>query len=128
MSLHINDIKVFYDRGEYTYRDEVRMEKLPENHIFDEDLSVRINREMVIEHNNKVDEYKVFKREKQAELDRRLAADVVAYIKEYYHLTDYQARLVESKVYEDYHSFMYDYFCHIDIFAEFAEELLATDE
>ena len=128
MSLHINDIKVFYDRGEYTYRDEVRMEKLPENHIFDEDLSVRINREMVIEHNNKVDEHKVFKREKQAELDKQLTEDVIAYIKEYYPLNERQARIIENKVYTEYHSFMYDYFSYIDTFAEFAEELLDTNE
>lgn len=126
MSLHISDIKVFYDRGEYTYREDLKnkIEKLPDNYIFDEELSVRVNREMLIEHNNKVDEYKTFKREKQAELDKQLTEDVVEYIKEYYNLSDKQARMVEQWVYREYHSFMYDYFQYVDTFAEFADDLV----
>ena len=46
------------------------------------------------------------------------------YIKEYYELTDKQARIVQAWVYREHHSFMCDYFSYIDTFAEFADDLI----
>lgn len=130
MALHINEIKEFYNRGQYTYCDPAGRGKtrLPEDYIFDEDLSVKRNRELVAEHNNEVERYKRVKREKQAELDRQLTEDVVAYIKEYYDLTEAQARLVEMWVYREKHAFMCDYFESIDTFAEFADDVVNLRE
>lgn len=126
MGLTINDIRELYDKGHYTYREELVSpgHKLSDNYIFDEELSVRRNREMVLEHNKSVDEYIALKHKKQAELDKELAEDIVSYITEYYSLTDRQARVVERFVYQEHHSFMCDYFSYIDTFAEFAETII----
>ena len=125
MGLHISDIRDFYDKGHYTYKTaEVIPSKFMPDHVFDENLSVKRNREMVVEHNQKVDELKQTKSAKQAELNKKLTEDVVEYIKEYYELTDRQARIVEGFTYREKHAFMSDYFSGIDTFAEFADILV----
>ena len=129
MGLHINDIRQLYNNGEYTVKYDIGSErKLPDTHIFDEELSVKRNREMVLEHNQKIDELKAAQRQKQLELDKALTEDVVSYIKENYELTDKQAHIVEQWVYREHHSFMCDYFSYIDTFADFAERLLGSKE
>ena len=135
MGLHITDIQENYSTGKYTiaynYPGEFpneAMTELPADYVFDENLSVKRNREMVIEHNDKVEQYKKLKREKQSELDRKLTEDVISYIIENYELTPVQARLVELWVYNEKHHYMNDYFANIDIFAEFAEDLLGLSE
>lgn len=129
MGLHISDIQDFYNRGHYTYvPEEAIPAKLMPDHVFDENLSVKRNREMVVEHNQRVDELKAIKSERQAELNKKLTEDVVEYIKEYYDLTDRQARTVEGWVYKEKHSFMHDYFYSIDSFAEFADILVNPEE
>lgn len=132
MSYFIEDIKENYQKGLYTvssaYYPEFRSGELtkilPENYVFDEELSVKRNRELVAEHNQKVVDINNKKREKQRELDKKLADDVVNYILENYSLTDGQARIVEKRVYTEYHSCMYDYFTYIDTFAQFADDLV----
>jgi hypothetical protein len=128
--LDLNDIRELYNEGHYTYRDPIGRDRvrLPEDYVFDENLSVKRNREMVKEHNDEVERFKLIKREKQAELDRQLTEDVVAYIKEYYDLTEGQARLVEMFVYREHHSFMCDYFSYIDTFADFADDIANIKE
>lgn len=135
MGLHISDIQENYDTGKYSvgynypgeFPEDV-MKKLPADHVFDEELSVKRNREMVIEHNDKVDQLRVRKRSLQADLDRKLTEDVVKYIEENYDLTSAQARIVEMWVYREKHSFMGDYFSSIDTFAEFADDIANLKE
>lgn len=123
--LCIEDIRKAFESGMYTAaKAEGPDQKLPDNYIFDEDLSVRKNREMVAAHNQKVAELKALRQKNQALLNKKLTDDVVAYIVEYYDLTDYQARLVESWVYTEKHSFMCDYFSSIDSVAELASNLV----
>jgi hypothetical protein len=126
VALHINDIRKLYNEGHYTYKDSTNCDKrrLPEDYVFDENLSVKRNREMVKEHNDEVEHFKRIKQSRQADLDRKLTEDVVAYIKENYNLTEAQARLVEMFTYQEKHSFMCDYFNYIDTFAEFADDIV----
>lgn len=134
--MSIDEIKDDYNKGHYTvssaYYPEFRAGEftkiLPENYVFDEELSVKRNKELVAEHNQKVVDINNKKREKQRELDKKLTDDVVNYIIENYNLTDKQARIVEKRVYNDHHSCMYDYFTYIDTFAEFADDLVNQAE
>ena len=131
MALHIDDIRKRYNAGYYTYKDPVgrdRMTKLPEDYVFDENLSVKRNRELIKEHNDEVERFMLIKREKQADLYRKLTEDVVSYIMENYALTEAQARIVEMWVYNEKHSFMCDYFSYIDTFAEFADTIANLKE
>lgn len=135
MGLHISDIRENYNTGKYSvgynYPTEFPQEelsKLPLDHVFNEDLSVKRNREMVVEHNDKVEQLRARKRALQADLDRKLTEDVVNYIEENYNLTSAQARIVEMWVYREKHAFMGDYFSSIDTFAEFADDIVNLNE
>ena len=121
--MDIGTIRLWYDNGHYNFNMTIP-EKVKENHVFDEELSVRRNREMAIEHNKKVDAMRKEKTEKQNELYRKLTNDVVQYIVESYDISEAQARIVERYVYTEKHSFMGDYFSAIDDVAQMVENVL----
>ncbi len=124
---HIDEIRNSYNRGEYTYKIDI-LKKVKPDHIFDEELSVRRNRELAQEHNDNVDRMQRDKNRKQRELNEQLTKDVVEYIMAYYDLTEKQARILENFVYDEHHSYMGDYFTYIDTFASFADDLINAKE
>jgi hypothetical protein len=125
--MHIDEIRNNYNRGEYTYRVDIPNKVRPD-HIFDEELSVRRNRELAQEHNDNVDQLQRDKNRKQRELSEQLTKDVIEYIMAYYSLTEKQARILENFVYDEHHSYMGDYFNYIDTFASFADDLVNAKE
>ena len=112
-----------YQRGDYTYKLDIP-KKVWDDHVFDENLSVKSNRERAKAHNEEVERRRKYRSEMQAVLDKQLTDDVVEYITDNYDLTEAQARKVEHFVYEEYHSCMYDYFSNISTYAEFADNLV----
>jgi hypothetical protein len=92
--------------------------------VFDEELSVKRNREMAEEHNQKVEDMKKEKQNRQNELNWQLTKDVVAYIVDSYDISEEQAYIVERFVYVEKHSAMCDYFSSIDGVAEMVEEVI----
>lgn len=125
MALDIDEIRVNYDKGAYTYKVDIPAKVKPD-HVFDEELSVKRNRELAQEHNDQVDQMWRDKNRIQGELNQRLTDDVVAYIMENYGLTEHQAKLVENFVYQQHHSSMCDYFGYIDTYADFAFMLVES--
>ncbi len=123
MALDIDEIRVNYNKGVYTYNVDIP-KKVKPDHVFDEELSVKRNRELAQEHNDNVDRQWRDKNRIQCELDKRLTYDVVVYMMENYDLTERQAKIVESFVYQHYHSSMSDYFGYIDTFADLADDLV----
>ena len=121
--MDISEIRKAYDEGKYHFDMEIPA-KVSESHVFDEDLSVRRNREMVQEWNENVDNLKKIKGEKQADLYRQLKEDVIGYLTDAYGFTRKQAEAIESYTYIEKHSFMCDYFAGIDSFAELVENVL----
>jgi hypothetical protein len=127
MSMDINEIRNKYNAGEYTYKADIP-KKVKPDHVFDEELSVKRNRELVQEHNDNVDRLWRDKTRIQNKLNERLTYDVVVYIMTYYGLSEHQAKIVENFVYQHYHSSMYDYFGYIDTYADFAFMLMEPKE
>ena len=125
--LYINEIKNKYNAGDYTYKVSIPA-KVSADHVFDEDLSVKRNREFAAEHNEKIEQMWRDKDKRQRELDQQLTNDVVEYIMAYYGLTEQQAKHVENFTYQEKHSFMCDYFSYIDTYADFAFMLLPPKE
>jgi hypothetical protein len=119
MALDIDEIRVNYNKGVYTYKVDIP-KKVKPDHVFDEELSVKRNRELAQEHNDNVDRLWRNKNRIQGELNERLTYDVVVYMMENYDLTEQQAKIVENFVYQHYHSSMSDYFGYIDTYADFA--------
>lgn len=122
--MDISKIRENYNNGYYNAPHTEPMIVLPADHVFDENLSVRANREMVEEHNKKCDEQRRVRQAVQNSLVKQLRNDVIAYIIEAYDLTKPQAELVEGFVYSEYHAFMCDYFSNIDDIADFADDLI----
>jgi hypothetical protein len=127
MALDIDEIRVNYNNGVYTYKTDIP-KKVKPDHVFDEELSVKRNRELTQEHNDNVDRLWRNKNRIQRELDERLTYDVIVYMMENYDLTERQAKIVENFVYQHYHSSMSDYFGYIDTFADFADNLVNAKE
>lgn len=121
--MDIIEIRNNYYNGFYTCRMEIPA-RVKDNHVFDENLSVKRNREMVVEHNQNVERMKKEKMDKQTELYRQLTNDVVTYIVDSYDMSEEQARIVERFVYAQKHSFMCDYFSWIDEVARMVEEVV----
>lgn len=121
--MDISEISKKWDAGGYTHNADIPR-KVKDDYIFDEELSVKKNRELVKEHNRKVDELRAEAQKQQNLLYWQLTDDVINYITENYYLNEAQARKVERFAYQEHHSFMCDYFSYIDTYASFAMELL----
>lgn len=123
--MDISEIRERYNSGYYNCKMEIPT-KVKESHVFDENLSVKRNREMIAEHNQKVEDMKKEKMYRQANLYRQLTDDIVTYIVDSYDMSEAQARIVERYVYNAHHSFMNDYFIFIDEIACMVEDVLKT--
>jgi hypothetical protein len=121
--MDINEIEDAYWNGDYSYKMQIP-ERLNPLYIFDENLSVKQNREMVLEHNKRVEDMYREKMIKSNELACKLTNDVVAYIMNTYDMNENQSRLVERYVYNREHAFMSGYFSAIDEVAEMVESVL----
>ena len=123
--MDIRDIVEKYRNGDYTHHIKYG-NKVAENYVFDEELSVRRNREMVAEHNARVKAERDAAYAKQAELDRKLTHDVTCYITENYNVNYQVASKIERFCYEHWHSNVYDYLSQIDTIADFVEDILSA--
>jgi hypothetical protein len=121
--MNIANIRSKFNNGEYTVKMDIP-NKVPENYVFDEDLSVKRNKEMVLEHNRKVDEMRKQKNDQQTELSRQFTYDVIQHILNSYDVSETQARIIEAFVYNERHSSMTDYFSYIDTLCGMIEEVL----
>lgn len=124
--MDIAEIQEKYTRGDYSFSydfDDLKI--LPPDHVFDENLSIRKNREMVEIHNVEVRQKKLDIQQKRNELMHKMRDDVVDYIMTTYRFPKKLAEFVESEVYEKEHSFMYDYFGAIDETATLIEHAIA---
>lgn len=124
--LDIYEIRTRYESGAYTYKPSIP-KKLPADYVFDEDFSVKRNRELVKQHNDNIEIMKKNAREVQISLNEQLSYDVISYIMDSYGLNAGQARKVENFVYQQYHSCMCDYFSNIDTFAEFVSDIISKE-
>lgn len=125
--MDISEIRDKYNNGGYSYKVEIP-KKVSENHVFDEELSVKRNRELVKEHNDNVDRLHKQANKIQGELNVQLSADIDEYIRDTYGLGEAQAKAVEDFVYNKYHSFMHDYFYYIDEYAEFVSNIINMED
>ena len=123
--IDIQDIRDAYWAGHYDYKMQIP-EVLNPYYVFDDNLSVKKNREMVIEHNNNVEKMREEKRIKSKECRDRLANDVVKYITNTYDINESQARIIERYVYDKEHSYMSCYFDSIEEACELVGAVLSV--
>lgn len=119
----INEIKRDFNNGGYFCHISIP-KRVSENHVFDADLSVRKNREMVKEHNEKIQKLREEKSKQNSVLAKKLSEDIVKYLVGEYGFTKKQAEQIEKFAYNKYHSYMNDYFYAIDEMAEVVRYIL----
>ena len=120
--MNITTIVEKYRNGDYNHHIKYG-NKVADNYVFDEELSVKRNREMVAEHNARVKAERDAAYAKQAELNKKLSHDVCCYITENYNLSYTVATKIEQFCYTEKHSSMYDYFSYIDTIAELVDDI-----
>lgn len=123
--MNIEEIRVKYYNGDYECKMDIP-HAVKEDHVFDENLSVKRNREMTEEHNSKIRDMQRERNDKNAELRKKLRYDVILYIMNTYDMSESQAVIVEACVYNNHHSFMNEYFDAIDEVATMVENVLAN--
>ena len=121
--MDLDSIRKAWDAGAYNVQMNIPS-KVREGHVFDENLSVKRNREMVEEHNANVERMQDEKWRIQGELSRKLTNDVVEYLMGTYDFTRKQAERVQSYVYTERHSYMGDYFSALDAIASMVSDVL----
>ena len=88
--------------------------KLPNDFVFDENKSVKWNREMVIKTNSETEERKKLKRDFEFVGKDIIKESIIKDIVKYYNLTEVSARLIHSKVAEEACDGDIDYMDNID--------------
>lgn len=125
--MDIEVIKEKWRLGEYAPKP-IKLHRVYSDHIFNENMSVKWNREKAAEHNAKVDMLKEQNRKEAAELSKKLKHDVRCYITENYDLNYATASHIEDFCYTEWHSCMSDYFAYIDIVSTFVQNILCPEE
>ena len=126
--MDINEIRDRYYAGGYTVEHSDIPNLVPESHVFDEELSVKRNRELAIENNKRRAELIAERNTKQSELYQQLTNDIIDYIVDSYELNRAQASIVEGFIYRERHSCMSDYFGSVNEYSAFAENLVNAKE
>lgn len=111
ISTYCEEVKLAVDRLvhgiEYT-------NKLPNDFVFDENKSVKWNREMVIKTNSETEERKKLKRDFEFVGKDIVRESIIKDIVKYYNLTEASARLIHSKVADEACDRDIDYMDNID--------------
>lgn len=122
--MDITEIRQKYDQGGYEPEPITIPDTVPENHVFDENMSVKWNRDQVEKHNREVKNLRIEERNREAHSENMLRTDVVNYIRGVYKFTAEQAAKIESEVYADKHSCISDYFYGADRLAELIRDVI----
>jgi len=98
--------------------------KYKEDHVFDENQSVKWNREQVNIENEKIT---ILKDEHSRDAQRLLnlmTSDITNSLMKEYGFNSKQVQKIEGKAYSDHHSNIDDYFFYLEDIADFAKEIL----
>lgn len=123
--MSIEDVKRSYDNNEYkTKLSYPKRSKFKETQVFDEDRSVKWNREESIRKNKEIDEAYESYRNDEADLWDKFKTDIVQGIMDDYDLSKEKANLIYGYAYREWHSCVNDMFCNLDELCELIEKVL----
>lgn len=123
----IQDVITNYNNGVYTYNEpRPKYQKLQPTHVFDENLSVAKNRELVEKHNAEQKAIQDAHRDKVNYLSNLLTKDAETALICEYGLTPEQAAIINGYAYQEYHSSIFDYLNHLYELGDLAKKLVNT--
>lgn len=127
--MSINNIKDSWNNGDYKNKMEYPdATKFKETHVFDEEKSVKWNKEKVIYENNLINESKRVYQEESNRLNRKLHDDAVNALIDEYSFNKAQAERIWSFAYSEKHSHMNDVFYFVIELADLAEDLITLNK
>ena len=101
----LDEIKDAYNNKEYENKmDYKHFKKYSENHVFDEEQSIKWNREQVQIKNQEALEYSRKYREEVNRLNTLLTEDIIKAMMIEYNINEIQAKYVYDYTYSEYHS------------------------
>lgn len=121
--LDLTEIQQRYNSGHYTYKPK-KIVFYRENHVFDENLSVKRNREMVKEANDKARAEQRHGYDEQAKLDKVFKDNCVDYLVHVYNFKRSTAEYIYNYCYGEKHDSMYEFFWFFDEIAEVVDDCL----
>lgn len=99
--------------------------KFSEKHVFDDEKSVKWNREEVERQNEQLKQRKMEWDSEKSRLNAKLQNDCVQILKEDYGLNEAQAEKLYGHVFQEHHSYMHDFFIHLEEIAGVTKEILS---
>lgn len=121
----LEDVRTDYNNGEYKNTMEYpNKSKYKEDYIFDENKTVKWNREMVIKENEFIDLYKRTYRDESNRLNNKLYEDAVESLMDEYGFNKKQAEKIWGYAYAEKHSYMNDVFSFAEELADIIEEVI----
>lgn len=116
-----------YNNGVYTCNEpRPKYQKLQPTYVFDENLSVAKNRELVEKHNAEQKALQEAHRDKVNYLSSLLIKDAETALIHEYGLTQEQAAIINGYAYQEYHSSIFDYLNHLYELGDLASKLVNT--
>lgn len=123
----INEIQKDYANGCYTVPRPEMPEFVSFGYVFDEDKSVRENKEMVRAHNEAAQKARNDYKLQLDQQEIRMRNDVKEYIAGAYGMSMASVDIVERYTWEEYHSSVYDYLTAIEDVAEMVSDVVKNE-
>jgi hypothetical protein len=121
----IDDVKIRYNRGDYTasYPSDEDCVHYCEGYVFDDEKSVKWNRNERERLNKHADDAMTAYRARVADLSEKLSADIAAALVSEYNFTNKFARKLYNYVHDEHHSYMGDVFIYVSEVADLCSEV-----
>ena len=123
----LTDIKTAVENDVYMVKAD-RLAKLPfyaDNHVFDEDKSVRWNADKVKAENQRIREAKLAVQEKRMQKKQQFLDDIASAVQTEHDFTVNQSKIVAAQAWEEGHSNgLYEVIAQAQIIADFCETFL----
>lgn len=122
----IEELRNAYMAGEFKTKLEYvsSMAKLRAGHVFDENQSVKWNRDQLELHNEEIDKKIKAYRDDNSRLSSELHEETIQSLQNDYGLNKEQAEKIQGYAYTEYHSSMHDYFYHLDELAKLMKDVI----
>lgn len=128
-NFYVEDIKKRYEDGEYKGTMEYpKQRRYMEKTIFDENKSVKWNREEVARRNAERDQAFKEYREEESRQSARLTEDCIQALMFEYKFNRKQAEKIHEYTYREKHDSMNDFFIYLEEFADLCKEVAELKE
>lgn len=125
--IYINDVRDNYEKGNYSVNESWPY-PVTRNHVFDENLSIKENRELIEKFNCQVAEKRLAISQEKQRRQQEMRNDVVAAIAYSNDLTERQSIIIERYAWNIRHDCIRDYFDEAEELAEMVCDVLRAGE